>query len=59
MTKERAIAHIRKDSLTSSRPWVADLIVDGKTWTSWAHGFKSRKALMAHINAVGGIEIAS
>ena len=59
MTKERATAHIRKDDFMPSRPWVADLIVDGETLTSWAHGFKSRKALIAHINAVGGIKIAA
>ncbi len=59
MTKKHAIAQIRKDGWTPSRPWVADLIVDGKTLTGWAYGFKSRKALVAHIRAVGGIEIAA
>lgn len=58
MNKQRATAHIRKDDFYPSRPWVADLIVDGKTLTGWAYGFKSRKALVAHINAVGGIEVA-
>ena len=58
MAKPHAIAKLRNDGWNPSRPWVADLIVDGKTLTGWAHGFKSKKALIAHIQAVGGIEIA-
>jgi len=52
-----ATATIRKDGFTASRPWTVDLIVDGQKWTSWAHGFRTRKAAVEHCEAVGNITV--
>jgi len=45
---------VEKDTgFSASRPWKADIVwKDGKVWTSWCYGFKTKKALMRHIEAV-------
>ena len=44
---------IRKDGFTPSRPWVADVhFDDGTMWKSWSYGFRTKTALMQHIEAV-------
>lgn len=44
--------YIRKDTWTPSKPWTADLEMDGNMFRSWMSGFKTKKALMAEVNAV-------
>lgn len=53
----QATATIRKNGFTASKTWTIDLVVDGQKWTSWAHGFKTRKAAVAHCKAVGNITV--
>lgn len=44
---------IRKDSFIPSRPWCADVIWnDGLVWRNWAYQYRTRKALVAHVEAV-------
>ena len=46
------IVTIRKDEWIVSRPWTADLTMDGNTFKSWISGYKTRKALVAEVEAV-------
>lgn len=43
---------IRKDNWTPSKPWTADLELDGNPFLSWISNFKTRKALVAEVMAV-------
>ncbi|MGI9489136.1 MAG: hypothetical protein ACR2RF_25275 [Geminicoccaceae bacterium] len=44
---------VRKDGFIPSKPWCADVIwKDGDVWTSWSYGYRTRKALLAHIEAI-------
>lgn len=50
MTSQITIT-IRKDTRTPSRPWCADLEMDGKKYKSWMLNFKTKRAMMQEINA--------
>jgi|10_taG_2_1085330.scaffolds.fasta_scaffold00871_25 hypothetical protein len=54
MTKQTQTFTIRKDAFHGvSRQWCCDAETsDGKVFKNWCHGFRTRKALVAHINAV-------
>ena len=47
-----ATVTVYKSSLTSLRPWSADLEFQNKTLKSWMHGFKTKRALMQEVIAV-------
>ena len=43
-----------KDGFFPSRPWRADIHwTDGTVWTGWAYHFRTKAALLAHIEANG------
>jgi len=48
----KVAVHIRKDSWRPSKPWVADLEIDGHMFKSWIAGYKTKKALLAEVVAV-------
>lgn len=43
---------IRKDMFRPSRPWTADVDLGTDYWKSWAYGYRTKKALLAHCAAV-------
>jgi len=43
---------IRKDNWTPSKPWTADLEMDGNLFRSWISNFRTKRALLAEVNAV-------
>jgi hypothetical protein len=44
-----------KDEFVSSRPWRADIHwSDNTVWSGWASGFRTKRALLAHIEATAG-----
>lgn len=48
----KCTVRIYKDGFTPSRPWQADVTWDnGDVWKAWSHGFKTKKSLVAHVNA--------
>ena len=54
-----AIVYKDLDSFTPSAPWCADVVTDGneeERWFKWSSGFKTRKALLDHIEACGSID---
>ena len=45
-----------KDGFTPSRPWRADIHwSDGSVWTGWAANFRTKRALLEHIEANDGL----
>lgn len=46
------IVTIRKSDWIPSRPWTADLEMDGHVFRSWIANYKTRKALLAEVMAV-------
>lgn len=44
--------YIRKDNQTPSRPWTADLEMDGNLFRSWISNYKTKKGLLAEVQAV-------
>lgn len=45
---------IRKSTWTPSKPWCADVELDGFHMKSWASEFRSKTRLLQHIAAVMG-----
>jgi len=43
---------IRKDNWTPSKPWTADLELDGNMFRSWISNHKTKKALLQEVTAV-------
>ena len=57
---DRCIVHVYKDNFTPSRPWQADIYWNhGEVWKSWCYGYRSKKRLLQHVDAMDSGDIAA